>query len=744
MPFEDGLLPVAPDYPTAVASSGPIALEDPEIPFVASVDRDDLDQQIDLSRYLFQPVELGPLERQDIERDLLKLHENWWGDTSDLRVSLASWLEQSEGAATPKDFPWPGSSNLFIPLTEIHLNNIHSQARQTLFRGSDFWYIRSIGTDPERQKEAPRLERWLNYISTVKMAINRKFSDLSWLASRDGMAWAQCTWQRVEGVKKEVTRYANVVQFLQRYPLPRNAGISKSKHDEIIARLTSGKPVVLVERVRQEKFRGVSITPVALKDAVFAPTNAACQADLRLMGKVFVLSQEQLEHRKKEGFYYKDAVDAIMRTQETGREDEPEQVALQLQGIWQGTTDDQFVFTDGLYRRDLDGDGIPEDYLIAFHPKSGKLAMMIETPFPRDIFIPVKMKSRPGKLIGRGLCAMLQDINTEVNTQHNQRIDGRTITTVPTFKAKKSMVKEFDPQRADQRFVPGRVFYLTNPADVEQFQIHNSDNGESMLEESNLFSIADQLTGASQLRSGNETKADPRAPAMKVMQLLAQSNIRLDDYFAEMLGDAKENEGFSAIGAFIIEAYHLFGDEQHEFPELDSQGNVVMVNPSASVGEVQNVENSQNTPGQNQPHVLSLSRRSLKTDDLRINLAKTSATQSPEVAFAKWMQLFQLLINEPLVGGRLEARAELIRELLIHARAENFERFLPPDVKQLAEKVNREGLDSVMQMMLQGQASQGFAGGLFGGPGGSNGGRTNDGAQGPSSPGIPGSTRPES
>ena len=66
MPFEDGLLPVAPDYPTAVASSGPIALEDPEIPFVASVDRDDLDQQIDLSRYLFQPVELGPLERQDI------------------------------------------------------------------------------------------------------------------------------------------------------------------------------------------------------------------------------------------------------------------------------------------------------------------------------------------------------------------------------------------------------------------------------------------------------------------------------------------------------------------------------------------------------------------------------------------------------------------------------------------------------------------------------------------------------
>ena len=808
------------------------------------LDDDDVAEFLEVTRALFKPVELTEEQRAMIEKDLDQLHNEWYNDTTDLRYRLANWTEQAEGVSYPKTSPWPGCSNLFIPLTEIHINNVHAQARQVMFNGPDLWYVRSIGTDPERQLEGPKIERFLNYISACRVPLARIFSDLTWLAARDGLSLAQCGWSEEYKWRKEVVRYEKAEEFIRKYPSPQSAGLSMETHQRLVRALRKGKAVMLVEKIKKLVYRGPVIYPFGLADFVWAPVQSDTIKYCRLAGKRFVLRDAQIRAMVVEGKYDQEAAGKVIQSSEDARAvDVQDQVKREIAGLWNTNRKGEHQLTDGLYRVDIDGSGLEQDYLYCFHPLTKKLLMLVECPWPRGPIVPISFKRRPGMLAARGIAAMLEDINQEVNTQHNQRIDSRSVTTVPTFKVKRSIMNEFDPMRPDQRFIPGRTIYLSDLTAVDQFKMVQPDMGESMAEESNLFSIADQQTGASELRSGKETKADPRAPAMKVMQLLAQSNIRLDDYFSEMAGNPQDNSGFSTIGAFMLEAYNLLGDETNEFPALTPDGNPEMEDNGAAQpggggafitaappmvgpapGGIPAVPGVPGIPGspantipavpgaagmppgmggaagigatmpplppnpgmpgmsmvpgmagptgggagtqpppQNgapglpslppapggapmpgaapqppKPRTIKVQRTSLTTDDLKISLAKTSSTQSPEAAFVKWLQIFTLLINEPLVGGRIEARAELVRELLIHARAENLERFLPPDIKTLAAKAQAGDTGAIQQMMqLAGGNQQSTP---LGGGSNANTGKSSR----PAAPGVPGSTRPSS
>jgi len=92
----------------------------------------------------------------------------------------------------------------------------------------------------------------------------------------------------------------------------------------------------------------------------------------------------------------------------------------------------------------------------------------------------------------------------------------------------------------------------------------------------------------------------------------------------------------------------------------------------------------------------------------------------------KFMQIYSLLINDPLVGGRPAGRLELNRKLLSLAREENPDQFLPKDEQEAA------------QIMLAMQVAQ------AGAAGGENKGhaRTRDGQTKARTPGAPGTTRP--
>jgi hypothetical protein len=652
----------------------------------------------------FRKVKLSEEKEIAISKDLFKHIKEAFDTRGDLDMMLARWNDMAEGIAMPKDFPWRDSSNLFIPITEIHLNNVHASARQTLFKGDQPWYVRSIGIQSDLEV-ANKLERFLNYKSVVELPILDRFSQLTWCAERDGTAIAQVQWLDDKNEVREVVEFDSVSKFLTEYPTAESVGMSFEEYRETLSALeVSAVKLVITKNI--STYKGPIISVIQLQDFLMSPMSSIQTKFANMVGKVFTLRGPEL--KKYEFISDWDNVDDVINSKEDGRKDLGTSLKDNIEGISRRSGNGEFVLVDGIHRFDLNDDGREETYLFVYHPLTQKILYYMEYPYfhGKDCFIPIRIKKRANRFLGRGICQMLEDINSEINTQHNQRIDSRTITTVPSFKAKNSAKNKFDPTRKDSRFQPGRVFWLDSLDDIMQFDIKGTDMGESIQEESSLMSLADQQTGSSQLRSGKETKQDPRAPAAKVNMLLNQSNIRLDDYFEELAGNAVDNEGFNTIGEQLIELYSQFYDEDlAKIPLLKSVSMLPEVDPNTNT--IKTIE-------------LSRSDFSIR-NKYKIQMAKTSSMQNPDAMLLKFMQIFSLLINDPLVGGTPNGRMALIRRLLTLSREENPDQFLPPDNNMAAQ----------LMMSMQQQEEQG----------GGNA-RTRNGQKVAGTPAAGGSTRP--
>lgn len=705
------------------------------------IDEEDGDPT-DLQSFYFQPEHISEEERKEIEEDLWMLVRDYYETSEYLQNLLAHYNDMAEGISQPKNFPWPNSSNLFVPLAETKLNEIHASARQTLLKGDQLYYVRSTGL-PTSQDQCSKLERFLNFKIAVELPLVDKFSQLIWAAGRDGTAIAHITWADDKKPVTEIKGYANVTEFLATYPTPEESGLTKNQYDKVLEKFSRGEPVKLLETVEKSVYKGPRVEVVELQDFVMAPMTSIKTSHARLVGKIFTRRGPELREMAKNQDWSDEQVEKVIKTKEDGqRQDISTDLKDQIEGISRKSGRGEFILFNGIYRKALGKDGIEKNYLVTFHIQSKTLmGDLIKYPYlhGKDNFVPIRLKRRPNRFLGRSIMQMLDDINQEINTQHNQRIDSRTITTVPTFKVKISEKGNFDPSRPDQRFSPGRNFYLTDLAAVQQFDIKDTDMGESIQEEQNLMTLADRLTGSSQLQSGQETKMDPRAPAAKVSMLLNKSNLRLDDYFEEIAGNGEENEGLNAIGTQILALYHQFFDpDMATIPALKGDHEA----PSGASGSSQPSPagappvGGQPTPGA--PSPLPLPQNTLTQEELntqgrvKIQLCKTSAAMNPDALLLKFSQMFSMLINDPLVGGTPRGRLALLRRYLELNREESPEKFLPSD-EQVAANILQ--VQQAILASMQGQAGAGKS--RAGQP------RTRgDQGKKPSTPSAGGSTRP--
>lgn len=686
------------------------------------VEQEDESDPLDLRAVFFRARELDEAERADCAADLFDLVKDYYDCSSDLINLLAHWNDLAEGISPPKNFPWENSSNLHVPLTEAKLNEIHSASRQTLLKSNQLFYVSSLGL-PVTLDKTYKLEQFLNFKCQVELPLVGVFSQLIWAAARDGTSIAQISWVDQKKPVMELKTYRDAAEFTSAHPVG-DTVLTPKQYDKILALLQQGKPVRLVETAEKSVYKGPKVDVIELQDFVMSPVTSIKTDNARLVGKVFGARGPELKVMAKSEGWTDEQVDAVIASKEDGqRQTNITELKDQIEGISRRVGKGEFIIFNGIYRKDLDGDGIEENYLVYFHPLTRTiLGEPIHYPYlhGKDCFVPIRLKIRPNRFQGRGLCQMLDDINQEIDTQHNQRIDSRTITTVPTFKCLNSERANFDTTRPDTCFSPGKVFYLNSLSAVEQFKINETDFTQSITEEQNSMSLADRLTGSSQLRSGQETKMDPRAPAAKIAMLKSSSDVRLDDYFEEIAGNGQENTGFNAIALQILALYHQFWD--------DSMSSI----PDMKGGKMQLQQNPND--GSQELKTIAFTQDDLDTGGkAMVCIAKTSAAQNPDNMVMKYMQLYSLLSNDPLVGGRPGGRLQLDRLLLESMRITDIDKLLPQD-EQMAQQV----------MQIQASLLAQMQGGKRGGQAKSRSGeaRTRGGMKPPVVPGVPGSNRP--
>ena len=627
---------------------------------------DDLDPT-DFEKLFFRHVRLDADQRLHIEQDLDRLYKDAIETRGDLDQLLAHWNDMAEGMAQPKDFPWQDSSNLFVPITEIHLNNLHAQARQTMLKGDQLCYVKQVGFQGSSESAA-KAEKFLNYKCLQEIPLVDRLNQLTWATFRDGTGIAQVQWVNRKEKIARILDFHDAKEFVATFKDAEEAGMTDKQYARVLDKLNNGKPAALVVEKDEIVYRGPSVTAVQLSDFIMAPMTSVRTDMARLVGKRFEMMESDLLMAEEQWGWGE--MERVLRRSQTGLQDLSTTLKDAIEGIYRKQTEHgAYVLADGIHRIDLDGDGVAEKYLFVYHPETKALVDYLYYPYihGRDCFVPVRAKKRPNRFLGRGICSMLDDLNSEINTQHNQRIDSRTITTVPSFKALNSAkgALGFDPTRPQTRFRPGGIIWLNAMTDVEQFKLTQTDMGETLQEESTLFSLADQLTGSSQLRSGKETKADPRAPAAKVNMLLNQSNIRMDDYFEEMAGSAIDNEGMNAILTQVLELYYQFHD-----PDLDKIPEMKDANTAVAGKD-------------GQPQQVQMSRKDLEVrGKLKVMLAKTSSAMNPDSVYIKFMQIFSMLHDDPMVGGNPKGHLILLKNLLSYARVENPDQYLPDEAAQ--------------------------------------------------------------
>ena len=303
------------------------------------------------------------------------------------------------------------------------------------------------------------------------------------------------------------------------------------------------------------------IGTIQLKDLVIVPITISNQNRARFLGKRLWLRKSELKKREKEKIY--ENVDAVLSKEPSKDLDTITAFQNSVEGISEPEKKEDYEVLHGIYKKDLDGDGIEEKYLVTYATESGVRLQLDRYPFYHgNDFIKLSwFKKRVNRILGRGVAQMLEDLHVESSIQARHRINSKAIVNSPQFKADETLKDRLDPGRPENQVRPGGFWWLPgNMLDkVKAVDMPEQDLGESDREEALIAQAADNLVGASELRSGRETPFDPRAPAAKTALLLNQSSIRLDDFIFGFI--LKENECLD----IALKLYYQFGPDKLRF-----------------------------------------------------------------------------------------------------------------------------------------------------------------------------------
>ena len=586
-------------------------------------------------------VRLGADKKAEIEEDLFKRFTEWESGTSLLRSKCARWVNNSEGISEPRkdeNLVWPNASQIFKPITETRLNIVHSFVMNVVHQraGKLFVCVYEDKWNKEKSELCRKLSNYFNSNYEFNLMYVPGFSEAFLAVGRDGTIGRGADWLKRMERRWEVVKYESLNEFLEKFPTPQDSGMVEEDYLQCVADLQNGKPVSLDEDYNDVVYDGPVISFTEIKDCVWFPVNAKNQAQMIFIGSIIWMRDSDLKRKEKDGIF--DGVDEVIK-QAPG--DEGDTVTNQqdsIEGIMTSPTRHFKKLIHGRYMVDLDGDGIEEKYLVTYAVDTKKFVQFDRYPFyhNRDNLQITGFKKRPNRLLYRGICEMLEDLNEEANIAIRQRIDSRAIHNSPQFMALDSLKTALDPNRPENRFRPGGIWWV--PAmgwdKVKPVHTEKRDFGDSMQEEGNVDRMADNILGASELRSGRETPLDPRAPAAKTAMLLSQSASRLDDFIYDFI--QSENRMLD----IVLKLYAQYGPDK-----------LVSYVEGAEMGD-QKLQ-----PGYGKTEIET---KLLRDPKIHLQLSFSSILDNPEYLKSLWEEFYARYQAEPMLGAIPETRHKIL------------------------------------------------------------------------------------
>ena len=621
-------------------------------------------------------LELSPEQMKKLKNRLKREIESYEQDTADMQEQLRRWNDLVENVIEETTYPFEGASNLHIPIIAIYMKVYHAVLVRSTISKDKIWYAE---TDNDRIRDyLADIENNINYKASAKWNIVDALSEVFWTTPRDGLGVMQIPYvEEFENNVHDTVVVTSEADFMEEFP-PEDPTMSPSEWQEwlyhVREQASEDDPVEIPIVYDKEIYKGPKGEVVDLADFVIFPATAKDIGPTyaRGYGKRFYARRGEIKKKIRDGIWYQKQGDAFLEKTKRGSEVSSYiRSRDDIEGLQRSSHSDDYELFELVYRIELeDGEG-ERKLLVTYSKQNNIILSIINYPYRVDFYVLFRLQKKPNRLRGGSVPGDLEDINEETDAIHNQRINSRKIAEVPSFKAKRSIQKDFDPEADQNRWKPGVIFWLDDPDSFVQFTVQPVDFNSSIAEEANLIKIASLQMGLDPgIFSGGAQLDNPSAGKDKVNTLIQSSGLRMDDPLTEL------RKGIEGVGTVCMSHEYQFGQ--------------------ASISYMQSSETGQSLSK-------SFPKRIMRTG-VSLKLYSANVTLSPEIEFQKWAQYYAFFSRDPLIAQRTKSRWELLMRCLRATREKGVSNILPTlEEMQQEEIAMKAQVEMQTQQMAQAQ-----------------------------------------
>ena len=616
-------------------------------------EQEDADEVED--RFKRQEIKLDADVKKDLEAKLWYQIWDWKNSRASLQAKLRELNDLYEGVVKITDFPWPGASQLHVPVPKIKAREIKSTINRNTMRPIPFLMTKYAGPDLNYEQSKDFVKDIENFTEDkIKNGTNihQVLKDAIIPCIRDGTCPVQIIWETELERVCDRKLYMSARDFLGDYPSAEAAGISSERFARILQKLNRDSQYEVKYEYDMKVYDGPKGYLVPLIDFFNWPVFETEISHMLTHGKRIWYKDYDIERFFSMGkFTNEDDVNFVLKGVGDVHEDETLTISRDvIEGINRTnitkTRAREYEFYELVHRIDLDGDGVKEKYLLYYHWKTRRILRIERYPIRKgaSTYFPLRLIKRDNRFLGMSLIEDIADLSLEIDILHRMRINSRTVTHVPSFKAVAAAKDRFDPSRPQYRFQPGVTFWLNDVKDVEQFDIRPVDLSGSVDEENFLFQIVNLVTGSDSGMSGASNPLDPRAPAHKQQEMLRQSTNRIDDYVEALLGP------FAQIGQFMLDLYYQYGEDVLKYYVQGPEGSLLQ---------------------------REIDRSKLFNPNVSFVVNGTSVFMNPDAEFSRMQEISQILSQYPITAQDPTVQLESLTRLLDASRVKNPKALLP-------------------------------------------------------------------
>jgi hypothetical protein len=611
-----------------------------------------------IERFKRRKVTLDVEELSDLENEMSQIVEDWEDSRSGLEQMLLDLNDAYEGAGEETDYPWPGASSLVIPYGKIKGREITSVITRTTMRPSPFAVASYAGPDSLYQESASFVKDIEDFVEDkIKndTNIHETLSMSPPVIFRDGTTPIQIMWETEYERVSDYKLYADQLEFVTDYPTFDDAGIPEKKWQSIVDKLSQGEKYEIRYEYDVATYDAPKAYMVSLIDFVHWPIHVSEMKDLLCYGKRVCYTDYKLRMKANIGIFDKDQIDDLIKGGGDEHEDSLASSRDRIEGLNRNTSlqhSKEFEVFELVYKGPVTKEdkekNIFRKYLIYYYKKNHKILRVEHYPIRKGAinYFPLRFIKRDNRLLGVSLLYDILDLLQDINIKERQIINSRTITHVPSFKAKMSAKTSFDPSRREFRFRPGVTFYMTDVNDVMQFDIRPVDLSGSMDDILFIMQMVDMTVGSTSGFSGQSNPIDPRAPARKQQELLRQSGNRIDDYVRNLIPD------FSAICQFVLDLYYQYAPERIKYFAKSKDG--VLIEKEIERTKLYN------------PHA-------------RFRINGTSVFMNADQEYDRALENDSLIRQNPLTMQNPKVLKKSLERVLMASRIQDWESFIPSE-----------------------------------------------------------------